>query len=144
MNEYGIPVVILSAGIRNIIKQFLINNNVLFDNIIIFSNMLSFGEDGLYKGLEGENINASNKTIEFLLEKDKKRIEGRPYAIMYGDGLADLSMVPEYLWDRTIKVGFLEAAVEESLDIYNKMFDIVLVNNGSFDEVNNYLNIYNL
>lgn len=144
MNEYGIPVVILSAGIRNIIKQFLINNNVLFDNIIIFSNMLSFREDGLYKGLDGETINASNKTIEFLLDKDKKRIEGRPYAIMYGDGLADLSMVPEHLWDRTIKVGFLEAAVEESLDIYNKMFDIVLVNNGSFDEVNNYLNIYNL
>jgi hypothetical protein len=106
--------------------------------------MLSFREDGLYQGLDGETINASNKTIEFLLDKDKKRIEDRPYAIMYGDGLADLSMVPEHLWDRTIKVGFLEAAIEESLDIYNKMFDIVLVNNGSFDEVNNYLNIYNL
>lgn len=144
MNEYNIPVLILSAGLRNIIKEFLTINNALYDNIIIFSNMLEFGEDGLFKGLIGEEINASNKTIEFLLEKDKQKIANRPYIIMYGDGLPDLSMVPERMWNTTIKVGFLEAAIEESLDIYNKMFDIVLVNNGSFDEVNNYLNIYNL
>jgi len=144
MNELGVPVIILSAGIGNIIEEFLKYKNIYYDNIYIFSNNILFNEEGSICGLGDNIIHACNKTIEYLPDDIKEKIAGREYILMYGDGLADLSMVPERLYDKTIKIGFLVEAIEESLEAFNNNFDIVLLGDDSFDEVNNYLNIFNL
>ena len=40
----NIPIVILSAGIGNVIKQFLKDNDCYFDNMYIISNFIEFNE----------------------------------------------------------------------------------------------------
>lgn len=144
MHEYNVPIIILSAGLANIIKEFLSYKNILYDNVYIFSNDLLFDENGMLCNVDDNIIHACNKTIDYLPDNMKKMIASREYILMYGDGLADLSMVPERLHDKTIKVGFLVEAIEESLEAFNKNFDIVLLGDDSFKEVNDYLNIYNL
>ena len=51
-------------------------------------------------------------------------------------------MVDEKDLSRTISVGFLDEKIDENLEFYNKGFDIVITNQGSFEEVNKILNLY--
>ena len=44
--------------------------------------------------------------------------------------------------ENAITVGFLDEKIEENLETFNKNFDIVLSNRGTFEEVNNILKIY--
>ena len=53
---------------------------------------------------------------------------------MYGDGLADIKMVPKENLNNTISVGFLEAKILESLEAFNNVFDIVCTYRTSFEE----------
>ena len=46
MNKYNIPVIILSAGIGNVIEIFLKENKCYYNNIFIISNFISFDKDG--------------------------------------------------------------------------------------------------
>lgn len=46
--EKEIPIIILSAGIGNVIEQFLKNNDCYYDNIYIISNFIKFNENRRY------------------------------------------------------------------------------------------------
>ena len=54
MHINHIPVIILSAGIGNVIERFLQKNDCYYDNISIISNFIPFGEDGNIQKYEGE------------------------------------------------------------------------------------------
>lgn len=140
MNELNIPVIIISAGIGNVIELFLKENNDYYPNIKIISNFIIF-ENGKIKCLSNEPIHALNKNIVKLDEKSKKEISKREYILLAGDGLADLKMIPEEDFSRAITVGFLDEKIEENLEYYNQEFDIVITDNGSFDELKEILNI---
>lgn len=64
MHKANIPVVILSAGIGNIIELFLKKNNCFTDNIYIISNFIPFDENGNIKKYTGKLIHTLNKTME--------------------------------------------------------------------------------
>ena len=50
--------------------------------------------------------------------------------------IEDEKMVPKEDWNRTIKVAFLNAKIEENVELYKKSFDIVLTNeDANFDEL---------
>ena len=61
--------------------------------------------------------------------------------MLAGDAIADLKMIPEEDMKRAITVGFLDEKIEENLEYFNKEFDIVITNNGGFDELNQILKI---
>ena len=42
MKEKNVPVIIVSAGIKNVIEEFLITEKCYFDNIYILSNLIKF------------------------------------------------------------------------------------------------------
>lgn len=141
MNELNVPVIIISAGIGNVIEEFLKLEEDFYDNIKIISNFITF-ENGEFKEVASEIIHALNKNIVKLDEDSKQTIENRKNILLLGDGYADLKMISEEANENAITVGFLDEKIEENLELYNKGFDIVLTNLGSFNDVNNILKIY--
>ncbi len=141
MKELNVPVIIVSAGIGNVIEEFLKNENDYFDNIKIVSNFIVF-ENGEFKEIAGEIIHALNKNIVNLDEHSKHNLEEIKNILLLGDGFADLKMIPEEAKENAITIGFLDEKIEENLELYNKGFDIVLTNESSFEDVNKILKIY--
>ena len=141
MNELNVPVIIVSAGIGNVIEEFLKLEEDLYSNIKIISNFIVF-ENGEFKGIAGEIIHALNKNVVKLDEDSKHNVENIKNILLLGDGFADLKMISDKAKENAITVGFLDEKIEENLELYNKGFDIVLTNLSSFDDVNNILKIY--
>ncbi len=141
MYENNIPVIILSAGIGNVIVEFLKNNNCYYENINIISNFIEFDETGNMKKYDKEIIHTLNKTMNGNINEDlAKKIISKQYRLLLGDFIEDKNMIPSSDWKNTITIGFLGKNIEENLDIYNKNFDIVLTKeNATFDELNELL-----
>lgn len=138
LHEKGIPVVIVSAGIGNVIEQFLKDNDSYYDNIYIISNFISFNEDGNIMKFNEELIHTLNKTMKgHMSRKLEEDIKGKEFRLLVGDFIEDKKMVPMEEWNKTISVGFLDKNVEENLNEYKNNFDVVLTReDASFDTFN--------
>lgn len=138
MHKMEIPVVILSAGIGNVIKIFLTNNDCYYDNIKIISNLMEFDENGRLKQSNNKLIHTLNKTMNGHITQDLAlKISNRPYRLLIGDFIEDKNMVPSNEWDKTVSIGFLDANVERNLEFYKHDFDVVLTDeDANFDNIN--------
>lgn len=125
LKEKEIPVIILSAGIGNVIEEFLKTEGCYFTNIHIISNFIEFKEDKMQK-FTGTIIHSMNKRIEGSLPKDlQNRINQKQYAILCGDIIEDTKMITKNK-DKTITIGFLNKKIKENLQVYNQNYDIIL------------------
>jgi 5'-nucleotidase len=134
----NVPVVILSAGIGNIIEEFLKMNNCYFDNIYIISNFIKF-ENNLMLKFTDNMIHSLNKKIQNLPTNFEKELSKKDYILLVGDLIEDISMVSKDDLPKTLTIGFLENKIKENLDFYNKNFDIVFTENSSFDDIKNLI-----
>ena len=139
-NKYNIPIVIVSAGVGSVIKEFLEQNNCFFNNMLLISNTFIFDEKGNAKSLENSLIHTVNKTIKGKLKgKWKEEFLNRKYRLLLGDTIEDIDMTDNK--ENTIKVGFLDKDLE-NIEAYKKEFDILLTENDSnFNELNNIIKI---
>ena len=111
--ENDIPVIILSAGVGSVIREFLKEKKCFFDNIFLISNTFVFDENGNAFKLENSLIHTMNKTVEgHLKEKRKEEFDKRPYRLLFGDTIEDIYMTPKKDLERTIKIGFLDKELE--------------------------------
>ena len=132
MHENNIPVIIISSSLKNVIEEYLRQQNAYFDNIYIYAN--SYDMNGVEEK-NVTNITPYNKNkIEFS-EELKKCIQGKENILLLGDIINDINMVSSKTLNRTITVGFLENDIEKNLEAYRQNFDIVLTNQASFKEV---------
>ena len=129
-HQENIPVIIISAGIGNVIEQFLKTSNCYFDNTYIISNFITFDENGNMKKFDNTKmIHSMNKTIKNHLPKDiQEKIKDKKYRILVGDLIEDEKMVEQSDWDSTLKIAFLNNNIEDNLEKYKEHFDIVLTN----------------
>lgn len=132
----NIPVIIISAGIGNVIVELLKINNCYYDNVHVFSNFIKF-EDNLMLPFTNEIIHTSNKNL--AITKHSDIIANKNYIILLGDLIEDLNMIPSKDLNRAVTFGFLEQNVVENFKFYKEAFDIVLTNNSSFDDVERVL-----
>lgn len=141
MNKNDIPVIILSAGIGNVIEQFLKENNCYFRNIFIISNFIEFDIYGKMKKFNKKIIHTLNKNMKGHLPNHwEEKLKERQYRLLLGDAIEDKKMVEEAKLSNTITVGFLNDNIEENLEIYKKNFDILLTKEeATFDVVNKLL-----
>ncbi len=129
MYKNNIPVIILSAGIGNVIEQFLQNNNCYFDNMKIISNFLSFDENGNMEKYKKDIIHTLNKNMAGNISEDLSiKLKNKEYRLLLGDFVEDKKMIEKDDWDKTISIGFLDKNVETNLETYKANFDIVLTN----------------
>ena len=131
MHDKNIPVIILSAGIGNFIVNFLKQNNCDYDNVYVISNFLNF-EDNIASGIKGDMLHSFNKNEDNFKEKINNIIKDRSKVIVLGDSTYDAKMTNK---KDALKIGFLDEKIEENMEAYKKTFDIVCVNNVSFDEL---------
>lgn len=105
MHKNNIPVIILSAGIGNVIEQFLQKSGCYYDNIYIISNFIPFNKEGKIEKYKSKLIHTLNKTMEGNITQEiEEKIKSREYRLLLGDFIEDKKMVPMEEWDRTISI----------------------------------------
>lgn len=135
----NVPVIIMSAGVGNLIKEFLKINDVLFDNIILISNFFEIKADRSYIDIDNL-ISSSNKNYSKVPEKIRAVLKNKEKILLCGDIVEDIRMVDDEQKNKTLTIGFLDYNIDNNLDIYNKNFDIVLAGNEDFDSIKEVLN----
>lgn len=138
LHDNNVPVIIISAGIGNVITEFMKLNNCLYDNIHIISNFIKFENNKMLK-FEDTIIHSLNKNMNSLPKDLTYVLYSKSYSMLFGDLVEDLYMLPQKYLSSCLSFGFLEQNVEKNLDIYNSSFDIVLTNNSSFFDIMNFL-----
>lgn len=126
MAQEKIPVIILSAGIGNVIEGFLRKNQCDFENLWIISNFIEFEEDGTMKKFTAPMIHTMNKTMNgHLPRKWMDRLKKIPYKLLLGDLIEDKNMIEKEEWENTILIAFLNQETKD-LQCYLEEFDVVL------------------
>lgn len=129
MHKNNIPVIILSAGIGNVIEYVLKKNGCYFENMEIISNFIKFDNQGnITKFDNNKMIHTLNKTTEgHISNKMQDIIVKKKYKLLLGDLVEDKNMISQKEWPNTLTIGFLNSNIETNKEIYNKNFDIVLI-----------------
>ena len=140
MNDRNIPVIIISAGIGNVIKEFFIMNDCFYNNMFIVSNFLKF-ENGFVVGVSDKVIHSLNKSEVSLPDDIKELIKTRQNIILLGDSLSDVRMAMEEVRDNALKIGFLEENVVDNKTYFEKEFDVVCTDNCSYNKLSSKIKI---
>ena len=137
-NQNNIPVIIISAGIANIIEGTLKKHNCLFNNVYILSNIFKF-QHGTLKALRNSIIHSLNKNKIDIPQKIKQILKDKDETILLGDNIGDTLMTIKDN-KKIIKIGFLNYNDTNKLHTFQKYFDIVYNNDTSFLEIINLIN----
>ena len=142
LKEKNIPLVIMSSsGLGgDPILMCLEKEGKLSDNIYIISNSFEWDKEGKAVAVKGPIIHSMNKD-ETMLQSFLvfEKIKERKNILLLGDNLGNVGMVEGFDYENLIKVGFLNEAVAESLAEYKKNYDVVILNDSSFDFNNKLL-----
>ena len=142
LKEIGIPLVIMSSsGLGgDAIKMFLEKEGCFFPNVHIIGNVFEWDEKGSAAGVKEPIIHGMNKDETTLQNFPVfEKIKNRRNVLLMGDSLDDVGMVEGFEYDNLIKIGFLNSNVEENLEKYKEIFDVVIINDGDMDFINNLL-----
>lgn len=133
LSRNNIPILILSAGLGDLIKELLESEGKLTSNVHLLSNFYVFDEQGIVIGKKNKQfIHTFNKNeVEVKKTPYYKEIATRKKVLLLGDSLGDLGMSEGMEHDTIIRVGFLNENKEELLEKYMQEFDVVITDDGS-------------
>lgn len=140
LHDQKIPLLIFSAGIGDLIKEFLEFEKKLYSSTHIISNFWTFDDKGVVTGCLDRFIHVFNKN-EYAVKNTTyyPQIRHRKNVMLLGDSLGDLGMTEGIEHEGIIRVGFLNDNQEKFLDTYAKSFDIVVLDDGDMNYVNKVL-----
>ena len=130
----------MSAGVGNLIKEFLKINGALYDNIILFSNFFEIKDNKSYIDIDNL-ISSSNKNYSKVPKEIREVLKSKEKILLCGDIVEDIRMIDEEQKNKTLTIGFLDYNIDNNLDIYNKNFDVVFTDDNDFNDVIKILNI---
>ena len=141
LDKQGIPLLIFSAGVGNIIRQGLKSAGKLTPNIHIISNFFEYDAKGKAIGYTRPLIHTFNKNESQVKNSDyASQIVKRKNLILLGDSLGDPGMADGMEHECVIKIGFYNHAQDESLQKkYLKCYDVLIMNNAGMEYVNGLL-----
>lgn len=143
LQSYEIPLVIMSAsGLGgDAISAFLKKEGKLFSNIYIISNSFLWDKNGNAIGIKKPIIHSLNKdeTIVRDFPSIYEKVKDRKNVLLLGDNLEDIGMIAGFSYDYLIKIGFLNEAVDENLEEYKMIYDILILNDSPMEHVNTLL-----
>lgn len=136
LKENNIPVLIFSAGLGDLIEGRLSKYHIMSNNIEIVSNFYDFNDDGTIKGYKGEIIHTFNKGEVAIKDTPYlNKIQDKQNVILLGDSLGDTTMADGISHDTVIKIGFLNADIENKLEKYMEEFDVVITEDSDMEYV---------
>ncbi|CAL8108299.1 unnamed protein product [Calicophoron daubneyi] len=141
LQKYGIPLLIFSAGIGDVIELLLQDRSLYTENVRVISNFMEFNEDGVLVGFREPLIHTFNKSANSVANDHFAQLSSeRRNVLLIGDSIGDVNMAdgavdedPAGTSGTVLRVGFLNGLVEASLEKYQSLYDIVLVNDDTFD-----------
>ncbi|KAF3785484.1 7-methylguanosine phosphate-specific 5'-nucleotidase [Nymphaea thermarum] len=147
LEEKGVPILIFSAGLADIIEEVLGQKlHRSFKNVNIVSNRMIFDDSGHLVAFRGKTIHVLNKNEHaldmaaplhnqlggsYVVEDDFSSIKKRTNVLLLGDHIGDLGMSDGLKYENRISIGFLNDDVEKSIEGYRQAFDIVFLNDAS-------------
>ncbi|KAM4026864.1 cytosolic 5'-nucleotidase 3A [Anomaloglossus baeobatrachus] len=141
LNEHTIPVFIFSAGLGDVLEEAIRQSGVYYPNVKVISNFMDFDENGVIKGFKGELIHVYNKHDGALRRTEYfSHLKENSNIVLLGDSLGDLTMadgVPNV--ENILKIGYLNDKIDELLEKYMDLYDIVLVKDETLDVANSIL-----
>lgn len=121
-----IPFLIFSAGLGDVIREFLASKNILHPNIHIISNFFIFNQEGIATGFQDSIVHSFNKSeVQIVGKTYMQEIAQRKNVILLGDTLGDAKMIEGLAHDNIIKIGFLNGKTGVT-EAYKEAFDIVI------------------
>lgn len=139
MYERNVPIIVISAGVGNILEHFLIRNNCNYPNIYICSNFLEYKE-GIVSGVRDNNlIHPLNKNEVYLPDDIKAKIRNRNNILLLGNSVSDVNMAGTN--GNVYKLGFLDEKINERMSAFQDNYDIVCTDNTGYDEIKKTLEL---
>lgn len=140
LHAKNVPVVIMSAGLGDMVLENLRAKNSLHDNIYTISNLLEFDAEGKAVKSQEPIIHSMNKhEISVPGFPIFEKIKDRKNVLLIGDTLEDVEMIDGFVYDNLIKIGFFNENPSSSGDVdleaFKKKFDVIILNDGSMDFV---------
>jgi len=159
-----VPVLVLSAGLGDLVEEILQYYKVYHSNVKVVSNFLNYDEEGNIIGLAGDVIHVFNKSEKSLkpVERTNGHVENkelidefhhRGNVLLMGDSLGDPCMADGIENPSAVlKIGFLNHDIKTDQEVirlkkYMEAYDLVLVDDqttevfnmilDAIDEVNN-------
>ena len=132
---HNVPTLLFSGGIANVLEAALQHNKIcLSDDIHIISNTIIWGEDGSLKGWSEPHFHAFNKLAQTVADKPfMKESVAKKNVLLFGDSLGDIKMSDGLDMDCILTVGFLNDKVDERLEEYKALYDVVILGDPSLD-----------
>ena len=142
LHSNNIPLFIISASsLGDIIDDYLVKNNIYYDNTKIITNFFEYDRRGMVVKAKDPIITTTNKFLavnEFI--DDFEGINGKKKNIMLlGDNYEDENMADTLQYEDILKIGFLNEKIDERIDDYKRVYDVVIVNDGKMDFANQFL-----
>ncbi|XP_058477357.1 7-methylguanosine phosphate-specific 5'-nucleotidase-like [Solea solea] len=136
--EHQVPLLILSAGVGDVLEEVIRQNNVFYPNVHIISNYMDFDQTGILQAFKGQLLHTFNKREGALSHAvNLQELQGRPNVLLLGDSLGDLTMADGVTDPQNVlTIGFLNDQVEERKESYVNSYDIVLVKDETLDVPN--------
>ena len=142
LDTASVPVLVMSAGVGDLIMEILSHFNVIFKNMSVVSNFLQFDHEGNIIGLSEKDedvIHVYNKA-DVIRRRKVGEDCSRKNVILLGDSLGDLDMAAGVQNPNVVlTVGFLNRKTEANIETYQKNFDIVLVDDQTMEFPNTLL-----
>lgn len=117
LNKEGVPVLVFSAGLGDIVEAILYEHDIYLENTKVFSNFLKYEGDQILGFKNKILLHVFNKK-EHAVEDDEyfKYLKGRSNALLMGDttGDADMTEGVESI-DTVLKIGFLYEDVRKTI-----------------------------
>ncbi|MBS3075993.1 haloacid dehalogenase-like hydrolase [Candidatus Pacearchaeota archaeon] len=142
LHRREIPLVIMSAGPGDMIKEYLRQEGKLYDDFYVVANFLEFDENGKVIRVQEPIIHSCNKhEIEVKRFSFYKQFQKRKNVLLLGDDIEDLGMVEGFPYETLLNVGFYnekpeDPNYEKGLEQFKERFDVVVLNDGDMGYVN--------
>ncbi len=133
--QHEIPIIIISAGLGDLIQMYLEKHNLLSEHVHIVSNFFKFNQQDQVCGMIGSTIHPMNK-YESIIEKMPfyKDIKNRTSVIQMGDHIGDYHMVSGFLYKELVSISFLSQDCPKLLEQFQAKFDVVYTHEADMSE----------
>eukprot|EP00419_Tripos_fusus_P054406 CAMPEP_0172811572 /NCGR_PEP_ID=MMETSP1075-20121228/9503_1 /TAXON_ID=2916 /ORGANISM="Ceratium fusus, Strain PA161109" /LENGTH=284 /DNA_ID=CAMNT_0013651017 /DNA_START=62 /DNA_END=913 /DNA_ORIENTATION=- len=131
-----VPVVIMSAGLGDVIEIFL-QQALPFElapTTMVVSNRMNFDEGGRLVAFSEPLLHMFNKSAAFLPPSVQELLDSRSHCLLVGDSDGDATMTNGLNVD-TLKVGLLNHKVEERMDRFRELYDVVVTDDGPVPDI---------
>ncbi|VDP06251.1 unnamed protein product [Soboliphyme baturini] len=140
LEEFNIPLCVFSAGIGDIIEIiFQQTFGHVPSNLHIISNFMEYDETGTVCGFRPPLLHSFNKCTAAIDTNSKffDDLQNRPNVILLGDMLGDVQMDRGLVYEECIlRIGFLNEQIEKSFSQFLDTYDLVLVDDQTFNVPN--------